>query len=432
MLAEKTTVNTPEMTETSHKLAFFRQSGWMMIATVGGGVFMYLVHSLAKAMPKESGEYGLFTTLLQVVTLMGIPAIGLQSVFAQQAAASLTTEQDRQLAGVLKGVLRATFVLWLGMAAIVFLFRHQILTSLKIANPAALWMTVLIGLTALWYPIVMGMLQGRQNFLWLGWTAILNGVGRFIAILVAVTLLGGWAAGAMTGVFAGLVTAIFVGGWHIRDYLGQKPLPFAWKEWLGRVIPLTLGLGTAQFMLSADMIFVRNFFSETETGYYAAAGMIGRALVFFTLPLTAVMFPKVVQSAARSEKSNVLAQALGITALLGGLAAIGCTILPSLPLRVIYGKSYLVEVATPLVPWFAWCMLPLTLSNVLINSLMARGRFSAVPWLVMVAIGYGVALYYFHGSFKTVIQVLGLFGLLLLAVCSWFSWTGDRKAKSAS
>jgi len=120
--------------------------------------------------------------------------------------------------------------------------------------------------------------------------------------------------------------------------------------------------------------------------------------------------------------------ALGVTLLAGGAAALGCTLFPSLPLRIVYEKSFL-DVSTPLVPWFAWCMLPLTLSNVLINSLMARARFNAVPWLVAVAVGYGVTLYFRHDTFQSVIQTLGIFSVLLLAVCSWFTWGVKTKAK---
>jgi O-antigen/teichoic acid export membrane protein len=421
MLAAKLEM-TP-MTQATHRAAFFRQSGWMMVATVAGGVFMYAVHMIAKQMPKE--EYGVFTTLLQIVTLMGIPAVGLQTVFAQQAAAALTEEHDRALAGVLRGVLKAVFCIWLVMVVIVFFLRHQVLAGLKIANPAALAMTVVIGLIAMWFPIMMGLLQGRQNFLWLGWASIFNGVGRFAAICVIVLLLGGFAAGGMVAVFLGLVTAVVLGVWHNRNYWQIKPARVIWREWLGRVVPLTLGLGAAMFMLSADMVFVQRFFSKEQTGFYAAAGMIGRALVFFTLPLTAVMFPKVVKSAARAEKTDVLLQALGVTALAGGAAALGCTLFPSLPLRVVYDKSFL-DVATPLVPWFAWCMLPLTLSNVLINGLLARAQFRAVPWLVAVATGYGLALNFRHESFLMVIQTLGIFGVLMLGVCAWFTWGSPK------
>ncbi len=430
-MASETIESAPVTTEAVPKSNFFRQSGWMMIATVGGGAFMYLVHSIAQRMPKENGEYGLFITLLQIVTMMGIPTVGLQYVFAQQGAAALTDEQERQLAGVLRKVLGATFILWLMMAAVVFVMRDQILSWLKVNNPAALWITVVIGLAQLWLPIVNGMLQGRQNFLWFGWVAIANGVGRFVALSVIVGLLGGYAAGAMTGVLLGMTTAIIAGGWQMRGHLLREPLPFPWRKWLARVIPLALGLGAALFMLSADMIFVRHFFPEEQTVYYGAAGMIGRALVFFTQPLTQVMFPKLVRSAATAQKTDVLKQVLGITLLLGGLAALGCTIMPSLPLRLIYKKD-IVDIATPLVPWFGWCMLPLTLSNVLINSLMARGRFAAVPWLVLVAAGYGVALYFHHDSFKTVIGTLGIFGTLMVGVCVLFTWVIKPKSAAAS
>ena len=430
-MATETIESVPVTTEKASKSAFFRQSGWMMIATVGGGAFMYLVHSIAKGMKdKDSGEYGLFMTLLQVVTMMGIPTVGLQYVFAHQAAAAITDEQERQLAGVLRKVMAATFILWSLIAVGVFVMRDQVIAWLKVNNPAALWVTVFIGLAQLWFPIVNGLLQGKQNFLWLGWVAIFNGIGRFVAMFAIVGLLGGLSAGGMVAVLLGISTAIIIGGWQVRGYFQHKPLPFAWREWLAHVIPLTLGLGAALFMLSADMIFVRRFFPKGQTDFYAAAGMIGRALVFFTQPLTAVMFPKLVRSTATAQKTDVLKQVLGVTILLGGMAAIGCTILPSLPLRIIYDKTY-VEAAGPLVPWFAWAMLPLTLSNVLINSLMARGRFVAVPCLVLVAVCYGVTLYFHHGSAYQVIGTLGTFGSLMVGVCVLFTWVIKPKTTAA-
>jgi O-antigen/teichoic acid export membrane protein len=419
MASELTAGADPNSTsKKAHTVAFFRQSVWMMGASLAGGMLMFLVHKVAKQMPKD--QYSLFTTLLQVVTLMGIPGIGVQTIFAQQAASAITEEHERELAGVFRSVLRGIFVLWLVMAGILFLFRAHILSGLKMNNPMALWISVTIGLATMWLPIVMGFLQGHQNFLWLGWTAIVNGAVRFGAMCVIVLVLGGWAAGAMGAVLAGTLAAVALGGWQIRKFWRLESKPVVWREWLARLVPLTFGLGALTFMLSADMIFVRHFFQE-ETGYYAAAGMIGRALVFFIQPLAAVMFPKIVKSAARAEKSDVLAQALGVTALVGSAAAIACTLFPSLPLRIIYDRSFF-AIATPLVPWFAWCMLPLALSTVLVNALLAKAQFKAVPWIAAVAIGYGFALYFHHGTFKTVILTLGVFSSLLLLVCAWFTW----------
>ena len=391
-----------------------------MIATTVGGALMFAVHSIAQRMPKE--EYGVFTTLLQIISLMGIPAVGLQSVFAQQAAAALTPQQERELAGTFRAVLRGTFLVWLLMAALVWWWRQEILTALKISNPAALWLAVAVGLIALWRPVTQGVLQGRQNFLWLGNIMIADGIGRFSAVCLTVGLLANYAAGAIAAVLVGVVAVGLVGFWRCADCLRGPGEPMDWSGWLRRVTPLTLGMGVSIFMLSADMVFVQRFFSKDQTGYYAAAGMIGRALVYFTAPVAQVMFPKLARSAATGEKSNALFLAVGFTALAGVCAAIVCTFLPKLPLQIVrYDASYL-EISGPLIPWFGWCMLPLTLATVLLNNLMATSQFRAVPWLIAVAAGYGLTLYFRHDSFIQVIQTIGVFGLLLLAVTAWFTW----------
>lgn len=401
-----------------------------MVATTAGGVMMFAVHMIAQRMPKD--EYGVFTTLLQMVTLMGIPAVGLQSVFAQQAAASLNPDHERELAGVFRGVMRATFFLWLLIAVVVFLFRHQILTALKIDNPAALWITVVTGLIVLWRPLVQGVLQGRQNFLWLGGLLLADGVGRFLAVAVIIGLLHHHAAGGVVAVLIGMLTVMVAGMWFCRDCFRGDVTRVNWRAWSRRVIPLTLGMGVGIFMLAADMIFVQWLFPKEQTGYYAAAGMIGRALVYFTMPVAAVMFPKLARSAATGQKSNALLLALGFTALAGAAAALMCTFFPELPLRLArYDPSYL-AISAPLVPWFGWCMLPLTLATVLLNSLMAQLQFRAVPWMLAVAAGYAVTLYLRHDSFVQVIQTIGLFGLALLAVCAFFTFRKPaRNAVSA-
>ena len=438
LMATTNPETTPVHSAAHHRLAFFRQSGWVMLTMTFAGGVMYAVHPIvARHVPKE--EYGVFTTLLQVVSLMGIPAAGLAPVFAQQVAAAVTEAEHRTVISTFHGVCRAIFFIWLAMAVVVAVFWKQALASLQINTPTALAATVGVGLVAMLMPVMTGMLQGRQNFIWLGWINVIGGVGRFGMICLFVWLLGAWAAGAIGAVLVGMAATIAVSGWQTRDVWGVEKVKVNWGKWLRRVVPLTLGLGAATFMLSADMIFVQKFFPAKQTGFYAAAGMIGRALIFFTQPLTMVMFPKIAHSAARSQKTDVLALTLGATALAGAAAAIGCTLFPSLPLRAaMYDQTFL-EISTPLVPWFAWCMLPLTLSGVLINSLMARARFSAVPWLVLVAVGYGVTLAVVGGhagnladtqaGLRLMIQTLGAFNLLLFGVCAWFTW--GVKAKPA-
>ena len=429
-----TTVPAPPTPSQMSKHSFFRQSGWMVIAAVISGALMYAVHKIAGKMPKD--EYGVFTTLLQVLNQMAIPAAGLQLTFVQQTVSATTEAGHRRLTGTMRALLGGTFALWLIIAVGALVFSDHWIARFQITNPAALWVTVLLGLASLWAPIILGVLQGRQNFLWLGWANMLNGLTRFIAITVIVMGLGGYAAGGMTGALLGMLVAMSIAVWQTWSLWRGPSDRFQWVPWLKRMAPLTLGFGAVTYMLTQDMLVVQQYFPKDETGYYGAAGMIGRALFFFTAPVTQVLFPRLVQSAARAEKTSVLAQAMGVTALMGAGAALFCTFFPTVPLRIIYDPSFL-KVA-PLVPLFAWCFLPLILSSVLVNNLLARERFAVVPFLIAIAAGYVFALEHVgrkYGSagmegFAAVIKTLGLFSSLMFAVCLIFTYWDARK-KSA-
>src|SRR5262245_28061408 len=104
MLAAK--VESMPATEEKHHVTFFRQSGWLMIATVGGGVFMWAVHFLANNI--GPAQYTIFGTLLSV--LMSLPVAPLQMVFAQQTAAALATGRNRQLTAIIRFGWIATLV----------------------------------------------------------------------------------------------------------------------------------------------------------------------------------------------------------------------------------------------------------------------------------------------------------------------------------
>ena len=439
------------------KLSFFRQSSWMLMTTVAGGVFMMALHPILQkpveevplgpltdflkkfvGLPMLPSEYSLYNTLIPILGILGIPATGLQAIFAQQTASAVTDAQQRQLRSTVRVVLAATFFIWLLTALSVFVLRDWLQTEFKIANPVALLMLVTAALPALWLPVLNGVMQGRQNFLWMGWNGILAAIGTCLSIGVLVRCFGAQAAGALLGVFLGSISGLLICLWQTASVWRGSSDPFAWKAWLRRVLPLTLGLGATIFILRADMILVRKVFGEAEqTALYSGAGIIGRALLFLTIPMAGVMFPKVVRSAATAENTNVLAQALGATALLGGAAALGCTLFPALPLKILYSDAFLT--IKPLVPWFAWCMLPLTLANVLINNLLARERFRVVPWLVVVAVCYGGTLAWlgFSGklvrmeqlaAFKFVVQILGSFSVILFAVAAWFTWGGAARS----
>jgi O-antigen/teichoic acid export membrane protein len=400
--------------------SFFRQSAWMMAATLMSGAFMALVQIIATRMPE--GEALTFSMLVDLTAQLAIPVIGLQTAFAQETVIAVNENRRAQLAGAAQWAFKVIGLLWLLAALLFFIFQRQFTSNYRV-TPLALTVTLAFGLLAMLQPVVAGLLQGKQEFSWFGLATILNGGGRLLGVTVTVLWLGGRADGVMFAVFLGTILATGIMAWRTRELWVGAAAGFDWRGLLRRALPISLALGAYTYLFTADSLLVKRFFTK-DIDAYNSVRLIGRILVFATAPMAWVMFPLLVKSRLVGKKDNALFATAAVTLGVGIVGATGLTLWPELPLRFLARGAH-VEFAW-MVPWFAWCLVPLSLANVLINNVLATERYGAVPWLVAVAIAYGVALRYHHETFTDVIQTLGLFGLLLVAVCVVFTMRSPR------
>ena len=422
---------------TESKTAFLRQSGWMSAATALGGTTSYAVHLFAKDMPDT--EYGAFTTMLQLLNLIAIPAIGLQAVFAIKAAERKTEADDFRIAREQFGIIMVVLAVMLVVFGLIYLNQTTIVTSLKLPSIQVFVITLTAGIFALLLPMVYGVLQGKQYFLWLGWATLSLGAVRLAALFGLFKLRDPSALYGMLAVGLGFAfafgLAISRAGLpklhHIEWLSSVKQVD--WRELTRQFIPLSVGAGAVIYMMSVDMVIVQRFFNEKQTGFYAAAGMIGRALIFFVGPMVSVMFPKIVRSRAEQKPTDILKFTILLT---GGLCVTAVTLgilLPELPLRIIYDEPYLK--AAPLIPWFIAAMVPLALAAVLVNNLLAQKYYHSVYGLAGVCLAYTFALWHFAPklaeqtaadfnvlAYIGVVKVIGLSNLAFLGVAGLFTY----------
>ena len=407
--------------------SFFKQSGWLMISSIGGGLLTWAVHFLAKRIPQA--DYSIFGTLLMVTAVL--PTMPLQMVFAAQTASALATNRTRQLSGMLRLAFLSVTVVWLVVALLVFVYQGSIVSAWKLGSATPLWITLGTVLVALWGPMFTGMLQGCQDFFLIGWATMLGGISRIATAAILVLALGLGAAGMVSGALAGMIVVAAVAIWRTRALWSQPAETIDRVALLQQVAPLMFGFGAFQFMFTADTMFAQAFFTTDEMAPYVAAGTLSRALLWLVLPLAAVMFPKLVHSNAKSEKSNLLKIVLLGTAALAICGGLGLWLVGPVVVKLVYKTGY-VTATTALLPWYAAAMVPLALANVLVNDLMARKQFRAVPAIVLVAVAYGLTLPYILNHYprklETVLQILGVFNCLLLVVCAWGAFGKARPA----
>lgn len=412
-----TVQNSAPVSAKSQHLSFFRQSGWLMIATVAGGVFMWAVHLLSRFMGGQAyADFGVFLA----VTIC-VPNTPIQMVFAQQTAKAAALNREHELSAMIRAGTSVIFLFWVLCSVMVLFFQNAILTSWNVpaSDAAALYLTLPVVLFTACLPLFQGVLQGKQNFLWFGWSLMVQGVGRFAIAAVAVCLLRINAPGVMAGVLGGLGISLFVAVWATRELWLAKPVPFNWRGLLKQILPLIFGFGAYQFMLTADTMFMKHYLTPAQAAQYVGAGTLSRASTWLVGPLAAVMFPKIVHAKAKAEKSNLVGMVLIGTLILAAGGALGLSIVGPFAVKYMFPT---IPGVGGLLPWYAWAVVPLSLANVLVNNLLARSLTKVVLPLCLLAPIYAFALTRFHSSPQAMIQTLGVFNTLLLAVCAWFTW----------
>jgi hypothetical protein len=145
-----------------------------------------------------------------------MPTMPLQMVFAQQSALALATGRERQLAGMIRLAWLWTFIVW-ALGALVVLVPKTNRGGLASAGRDGLWVTLRCCWCRLWVPLFSGVLQGRQDFFWLGWATIFGGAGRFGFAAFLVLALGLGATGMMAARRSGSGVSAVIAIWRSRD-----------------------------------------------------------------------------------------------------------------------------------------------------------------------------------------------------------------------
>jgi hypothetical protein len=257
---------------------------------------------------------------------------------------------------------------------------------------------------------------------------------------VGVKFLAISAFGATLGACGGFVAATALMLWPARTVFSVSGGSFDVWTYFKKLALLTAGAGSTLFLINVDMLFIQAYFDKDISRFYAGAETIGIAVVTLCVPVAAVMFPKLVRSRTTAGSSNALSLAVIGTAVVGGAAAIFCTLLPWLPLKILFASKPEMLKAAPLIPWFMWAMIPVTMYNVLVNNLIARERYGIIPFAAVLPIAYAISLQLFlshntlepFAAFKRVIQILLGFSTTLLVVSIWFSVNASRADSAAS
>jgi O-antigen/teichoic acid export membrane protein len=407
-------------------------SGLMAATLVAVNLCNYGFHALSSRALGPEG-YGALVAVLALVSILLILAQAVQTAMAHSAVIAAGPGAPGRLAALARSVLGWMAVLgavflaaaWLGGPALARFFRLE--------GPAPLLAAAAAVAVGLGLAVGRGVLQGQQRF----GTLALNLTADAVLRLAAGAALLAFGAGVTGAVAAGAVSgvlAMLLAGWALAGLFRAPRGAVTGGELSGFVrygFPVLAAAGAYAALFGTDVIVVKHFFPPAEAGQYAAASILGKALLFIPLAFAQVLFPKASAAHAAGQGSGaLLANMLGLTAAALAAAALLVWALAPWLVLALFGARFAEGEALALVPGFCAVIAPFALVWVLTQYHLALER-PAFGWLLLADLPVLVAaLTLYHPSLAAVLWVLGLDFLALLAAGILFTWRCARGARS--
>ena len=373
----------------------------MMSANVAAYLFQFLMGRFL-----SPADFGAMNAMLSFTTILGIPAVVLALVVARRTAGWEAVGATARVKG-----LYVRMLTWWGGAnlvalAVLILLSPFLAAYFRLDGAGPIFWAAGILLSGVLHPLNSGVFQGRQWMVLLGGLALLSSAVRLgIGGATAVWDLG--VGGGLGASVAGNAASVAIGGavlWFAWRNIERGPAPLAAELWRETSGALLATLGLALFM-SADVVLVKHYFDPREAGEYAAAAVMGKAVVYLPGAVMTVLYPMAAEDAALDRKSRpLLIQGLLLVVALSGAGAAGLYALSEPVIHHLYGGKY--DHVSSLLGMFGLAMLPLALTQVVVSYLLAKGRYGFVPWVLFWAAALCLGIVFFHGSGFQVIAVV--------------------------
>jgi O-antigen/teichoic acid export membrane protein len=418
---------------------------WILLGTalVNVANLLYQIGMVRFLSPVQYGELNALMAFLLVIT---VPAGTAQTTVSQTVSQQLA---QKDLSGVRLFVRKmlATFGL-LGMIGflIVILFRHSIAGFLQLDDPSLILPWGWAAFFLLIAPVVLGALQGLQQFFSFGANTALGGLLKLLLGISAVAL-GLGVLGAMNAFWLGSLLTLAVGLVQLRGALRRmRPVPEEQQEkswllffsgWMEEAVAVlktswrvphytawaAAGIFSYTCLTNFDVVLAKHYLLPQQAGYYAISAMIARMVLFLPSAFSIIFFPKVAYAAARGEPTRpLLTKILIVTALLSGSGAALLVFWPQLGLRLLAGTVH--EACIPLVRILAAGMLGMALANVgLVYLLGVQKVKKIVPYLIGAAAQL-IGIVLFHDSALFVACVTSSVAWLLACYALWVARRG--------
>lgn len=396
-----------------------------LYVTIGaflGSIFSYLLQlGLARLLTVE--DFGVFSTMLALATILAIPTGALQNSIIK-VVSTLNSENKHNILSALYIKISLGLLIFGLFGFLLLVLATPFLSSYLNIYDKGLFIAfgVFFAVSFLTVP-PMSYMQGLQRFRAYGFYLTIAGASR-VAIPMIMLLLGYKVGGVFVGIALSVI-AMFLVGYLIL----KKNMVSYEKESLGSYYKTIAGFGLVTLLVGAgmnllnnvDILLVKHFFDEHTSGIYAGIVTMGKVFLFGAGTVTILMFPQI--SALHNKGENFIPRFkqllyLQLFMVFGGIFVM--FFIPGFLTRTLFGHAF--ESAIDYLPKFSIFVGFYILVNFFIMFLLAINKTKAWIFLLPAVLAQFILIELNHETLHQIINInIGVSAVLLLVVIS-YSW----------
>ena len=308
-----------------------------LILLIAFGIFNLLnfLYQFAMARMLSISDYGILATLFAITYIFSVFAESIQTIVAKYTVEAKNNGQVRGLLNksLNKGSILATkifivyLIICLGLA---YFFKISYL--LLALNGIILYFMFLL-------PVSRGAMQGKKRFVALGSNLIIESAMKLI--LGAGFVFVGWKIyGAIGGFTLGALIAFLMSFIPLKNIYEAKEEKFTNDSFYSYAKPTFFITAIIVLFYSIDVIIVKILFDPVTAGAYAIASILGKVILWVTVPIGKAMFPLSAESRNDSQSNKkILSTTIVIMILIIVSILTLFYFLPDLIVRLFSGES---------------------------------------------------------------------------------------------
>ncbi len=362
-------------------------------------------------------EFALFSSIMALFMFMSAPIGAMSMLIVRKVSALKAHSGLSSIRPLFFQINKLLIILTLFFLPLFLLFSPYLENYLKAQSFAQITLFSIILFFSFITAIVAAFLQGLQRYALLGSIGLFGMFGKLITGALLVKL-GFGVEGALIGV---LIPMILIGLFATANLFRSLPKQIGPPiininfSLIGRAIPVIIANLSFAAMTQLDIVLVNWYFSSSQAGLYAAAAVLGKAVLYLPGGLIAVLFPMVSEDHAKGACSlSLLRQALITTILASGSVAIFYWVFSDSIISILYGQNY--DGAGEILRWYGLAILPLTIVVITEQYLIAKAK-TLFSWIFLFMLPIELFIInVWHSELWMILTIMGVFNFLLAII----------------